>query len=73
MLGGLLTGAVLVGSTMKRVEVIELRQGQVETRVECVEQALMRDTRKIDEVSINLKILMRSQGLTYQTANGGER
>ena len=73
ILGGLLSGAVLIGSTMKRVDVIETRQGQVEQRVCTVEQTLSWDGRKIDEIAINLKTLMNSQGLKYQTANGGDR
>lgn len=61
-IGMIFLAGLSFGVNQNRVANVEIRQERLETRQEKLE----RDQKAIDEIKINLKILMKSQGLEYQ-------
>lgn len=62
---GLLGAAQITGATMQRVEYIEQKQNTIDARVTALERIT---TGKLTEMTVNMKVLMRAQGLEYQEA-----
>ena len=63
-IGMIFIAGISFGINQNRVTNVESRQEKLEVRQEKLEQ----DQKSIDEIKINLKILMKSQGLEYQGA-----
>ena len=62
-IGMIFIAGVSFGVNQNRVSNVEDRQDHLEIRQDKIEQ----ENKTIDEIKINLKILMKSQGLEYQT------
>lgn len=62
-IGMIFVAGVSFGVNQNRVSNVENRQDHLEKRQDKIEE----ENKTIDEIKINLKILMKSQGLEYQT------
>ena len=63
-LGMIFAAGISFGINQDRVTNVEVRQDKLEIRQEKLEQ----DQKTLDEIKVNLKIFMNSQGLEYQNA-----
>jgi len=61
-IGMIFIAGVSFGVNQNRVSNVEIRQNSIEIRQNKLEQ----DQKTMDEIKINLKFLMESQGLKYQ-------